>query len=326
MQQQLERARAEVNHLKAHIARAGATADRSMLKRCATAEEMLAKAEASIRRVKHSSASAGARGSGGPPVEGERAQRALAVLKAAPPFHTAVKERIPLREDQLQALYKKASQATKLGIGPIRNDGLVFLCENVFRAYMWFRPIPSSSPSQSGTVVGNKVAMSTRPIEPEWIAVFGIDESGVGKWSASKHAVFGVLTERANAAVRYFWARESNGSDAFIALAKWLALHRTMFSDKCDGRRLAFDASRGYFLPACVRSFDGVGGARFTRGSIPLRSNSSYRNANAAANGTTAQQQQQQAQLLQQQQQRAQAQSGGSNSVAARTAPTKMET
>eukprot|EP00171_Calliarthron_tuberculosum_P010859 IDg10859t1 len=154
---------------------------------------------------------------------------------------------------------------------------------------MWFRATDPATPKSAATPTGTPASTQGRAMEPEWIAVFGIDENGPVRWSASKHAVFAVLTERANAAVRYFWARERSGADAFVALANWLALHRTVFSDACEGRRLAFDASRGIFLPPCVRSFDGTGGPRFTRGSIPVRSSSS--SYSRTANGAAAQQQ-----------------------------------
>ena len=275
MQQQVERSRAEINLLKQHIQAAGTNADRNMVKRVAAAETMLAKAEAAIRRVKQAGHS-GTR-AGPTPREGDRARRALAVLRAAPARHVAAVPKQPLREDQLPALFKRASQTTKLSVGTTRSDGCGFRCENVFTAFLWFRDVP---PQELPPVDDES---ESRLLEPEWIAVFGIDEHGVGRWSTSKHAVFGVLTERANAAVRYFWAKEKTGAEAFVALASWLALHRTMFSDTCDGRRLAFDASRGFFLPACVRSFDGVGGARFTRGSIPVRSASSYSRSGSAS-------------------------------------------
>ncbi len=285
MQQQVERSRAEVNMLKQHIQAAGASIDRTMMKRVTTAEQMLSKAEAAIRRVKQAGHSSTRTGPA--PREGDRARRALAVLHAAPARHVATVPKVPLREEQLPALFKRASHATKLAVPSIRSDGCGFLCENVFRAFLWFRDVaPQDLPP------GEKPSEGKRLLEPEWIAVFGIDEPSIGRWSTSKHAVFGVLTERANAAVRYFWAKEKTGAEAFVALAKWLALHRTMFSDTCDGRRLAFDASRGFFLPACVRSFDGVGGARFTRGSIPVRSASSYsRSGNPSVPVPTAVQQ-----------------------------------
>lgn len=301
VQNQVDRARQEVVNLRNMVRQYSqsetngesanhANSVRNMMKRVQHAEQILVKTEATIRRVKATGRSATRTAVA--PRDGDRAKRALAVLLAAPhadpPDSDAgsvarrhlsampeLGERVPLKGDQLEALYSRAQQASKLSIRSVRG-GVGFLCENVFQAYMWYRT-GDSAPSTLG-------APSGKPIQPEWIAVFGIDEVSPWRWSASKHAVFGVLTERANAAVRYFWARERSGADAFIALARWLALHRTMFSDTCEGRRLAFDASRGIFLPPCVRSFDGTGGPRFTRGSIPVRSNYTR-----GANGANAQ-------------------------------------
>lgn len=74
--------------------------------------------------------------------------------------------------------------------GLTSRHGCGFLCEHAFRAYIWFHPV---DPRGDGSA-----------IEPEWIDLFGIDEPLVGRWSASRHAVFSVLTGRANAVVRYF--------------------------------------------------------------------------------------------------------------------------
>lgn len=312
MQGQVERARQDIANMRNQVAQysqtdpgaepaAHANTVRTMMKRVTNAEQMLAKAETAIRRVK--SSGRGAVRAAAAPRDSERAKRALAVLLAAPHAGSpgadagsvarrhlsavpALRDRAPLRDDQLKALYKRASQQSKLGIGPVRGDGVGFLCEHVFRAFMWFRPIDPPAPSHPTASPAQPPAV--RDIEPEWISVFGIEESASVRWSASKYAVFAVLTERANAAVRYFWARERSGADAFVALARWLALHRTVFSDACEDRRLAFDASRGIFLPPCVRSFDGTGGPRFTRGSIPVRSTSS--SYARSANGTASQQ------------------------------------
>lgn len=280
----VERAREEVNSMKDALAADAASSDdatvRANLKKLAAAEALLHKAESSVRRVKVASGTTPR-----PPTTttaAERAARALAVLSGAgPPERLFVpvsdgRSRPLLAEVDLPALCSRATAEARLGIGPLLQSpgvGVGFMCESVFRSFLWFRRVPPSS------------ACAPAMIVPEHIAVFGVDETAATRWSASKHAVFGVLTERANAAVRYFWAREARAEDAFVELAKWLALHRTMFSDKCDERRLAFDASRGYFLPACVRAFDGVGGPRFTRGSIPVRGSSSAPYARAGAAG-----------------------------------------
>lgn len=281
----VERAREEVNIMKEALAAEAPGADdatiRANMKKLHAAEALLQKAESSVRRVKVASGTTPR-----PPTTStaaERAARALAVLSGGgPPERLFVplssgRSRPLLSEADLSPLCARATAAAQLGVGTLGQApgvGVGFFCEGVFRAFLWFRPA-RASPGH---------------LTPEHIAVFGVDETGATRWSASKHAVFGVLTERANAAVRYFWAREARAEDALIALAKWLAMHKTMFADKCEDRRLAFDASRGYFLPACVRSFDGVGGPRFTRGSIPVRGSSSapYSRGQAAASGSQA--------------------------------------
>lgn len=301
----VEKARTEVNSLKEQISRLaqsdvhgeGAATARSLMKSIAHAEATLEKAEVSVKRVKNAGR-VPPRPTASVP-ESLRAKRALAVLIGAPSdsatpqenkvdsqqqqkqqhakrsktihFFTVVDQhkKTPLREDSLNNVVRRAVAASKLNIVRVGSRGVGFECGNVFRAFMWFAEQQPEKRLESQPQQRTAVALT-----PEHISCFGIDESNAGRWSSSKHAVFGVLTERANAAVRYFWAREESGSAAFVALAQWLASHRTMFSDKCEDRQLAFDASRGFFLPACVRSFDGVGGPRFTRGSIPLRTNS----------------------------------------------------
>lgn len=178
----------------------------------------------------------------------------------------------PLREDVLKATLGKVHKETGLAVLRNMTDGGVFFeCPNVFRTLVWFKDVDApagTNPNADGSVPTYVV--------PEHIAVFGVDETNASRWACSRYAVFKVITERANAAVRYFMAREKTGEDAFLALGKWLARHKTLFTAKCEDRRLAFDASRGIFLPSCIYPFEGHGPPRFTRGSIPLRSNSSY--------------------------------------------------
>lgn len=177
----------------------------------------------------------------------------------------------PIREDEFGATLQRAARETDLNLGRISNTGVWFECRNVFRAFMWFKETDAP---------GEKPPVGENPkhsyIIPEHIGFFGMDETNASRWSRSRHAVFNVVTERANAAIRYYMAREATGEDAFVALATWLARHKTLFKAKCEDRRLAFDASRGIFLPCCIYPFEGKGTPRFTRGSIPVRSNSSY--------------------------------------------------
>lgn len=177
----------------------------------------------------------------------------------------------PLREDDFKATLQRIAREADLTVGLMSPRGVGFECRNVFRAFVWFK---ETDPP------GEKLPLRETPkhayIVPEHIGCFGVDESNASRWSCSRYAVFKVVTERANAAIRYFMARETTGEDAFLALAKWLARHKTLFTAKCEDRRLAFDASRGIFLPCCIYPFEGNGPPRFTRGSIPVRSNSAY--------------------------------------------------
>lgn len=176
----------------------------------------------------------------------------------------------PVLEEKVNSMLMKLSKEIGLSIGRVGGRTVGFECKNVFRAFVWFKEVDySQAQKAAGLESSNSVY-----IAPEHIGCFGTDETNASRWSCSRYAIFQVLSERANAAIRYFTAREKTGDEAFFALAKWLERHKTLFSAKCEERRLAFDASRGIFLPACVYPFEGNGAPRFTRGSIPLRSNS----------------------------------------------------
>lgn len=176
----------------------------------------------------------------------------------------------PLAEESLNSILRKLSTETELSIRVRGGRGVVLECKNVFRAFIWFKETDSPPGFKPATPEG---PLSTF-IAPEFIGCFGIDETNLGRWSCSRYAVFNVMSERANAAIRYFTAREKTGEEAFSALVQWLERHKNLYSAKCEERRLAFDASRGIFLPACIYPFEGNGPPRFTRGSIPLRGNS----------------------------------------------------
>ena len=139
-----------------------------------------------------------------------------------------------------------------MGVCRMQN-AIIFEGKHVFRAYIWLKG-------------------KNKQFRPVHVGVFRVDEVA-GRWSVSKHAVFNVFSERANAAVRYFQRSQKSGADALIALARWFARHRGMFKERAEERRLAFDASRGIFLPACVTAFDGSE-VRFTRGTIPVKHSS----------------------------------------------------
>ncbi|KAI0556918.1 Mediator complex subunit Med27 [Gracilaria domingensis] len=221
----------------------------------------------------------------------KRAKRALSVLSAADPDTNDVrsvrrktarpkyltlagkKPATPIREEELPALFKRASQIASANLVMLKTGGVKFDWQHIFSAYIWFKDVPP--PGDAKPKADGKPAAY---VIPEHIACFRTDETGAGRWSRSVHAVFNVMTERAQAAIRYFMAREDTGEDAFIELILWLVKHNNIFSAKCDDRRLAFDASRGIFLPPCVHPFDGSGPARFTRGTIPVRSTTTQQN------------------------------------------------
>lgn len=315
----VERARQEVNGLKAHVSqllRSEIPADqnvaRSLAKHTQQAEALVEKAESTVKRVKGYSRVPPRPTASVPP--SLRAKRSLSVLlsgldaddilldvKGPQAGRTVKKEKLvegtaeekirspkwkgpflsaagkptatPMREEDFTTTLGKVHKETGLAVlRTAKGDGAVFFeCPNVFRAAIWFKE--ADVPCDPKSVAE---APSANYIVPEHIAVFGVDETNPSRWACSRYAVFKVITERANAAVRYFMAREKTGEEAFLALGKWLARHKTLFSAKCEDRRLAFDASRGIFLPACIYPFEGHGPPRFTRGSIPLRSNSTY--------------------------------------------------
>lgn len=156
----------------------------------------------------------------------------------------------------MQELYQHTIIEAKIDIVPVSRLECKLECDTTFKANMIFQSVDPR--------------LENGAIEPEWIYFSGIDEQAVGRFEGSKYKVFEVLAERANFATRFFWARENSGAKAFVALAKWIASHRTLFSDQCNGRRLAYDTKRRCILPPCVRSFDGLGGPCFTPDSVPL--------------------------------------------------------
>lgn len=311
----VERARKEVNSFKAQVTQlvrsqtpAEQEMGRNLAQRVIRAESIVMKADATVKRMRQVSHVPPRPTASAPPAS--RAKRALSVLltgfnsgdgpqprdgnakeKAAEPPGAATRNvrqkttsaqpiflsaagkptATPIREDGLAATLQRAIRETDLKLGRISSNGIWFECRNVFRAFMWFKAAdpPTDKPAAGDTAKHSYIV-------PEHIGFFGTDETNASRWSRSRHAVFNVVTERANAAIRYFMAREATGEDAFIALAKWLARHKTLFTAKCDDRRLAFDASRGFFLPCCIYPFEGDASPRFTRGSIPVRSTSSY--------------------------------------------------
>lgn len=243
----VEKARIELNALKSHLHTLSSPPP-ALLRRVAIAEQLEEKAERKVLLIK-SVGRATKRHNAYVP-RSIRAKRALTVLQGGTKRKFGGGKGV--KDEELNALLKRISKETGLMAGRVSKShgggvGVGFECRNVFRAYLWFK---DSSPW----------------LIPEHIAVFRVDELHASRFSCSRHAIFNVLTERANAAVRYW-----GGGDVLMPLAKWLAKHDGVFGGKCEERRLAFDASRGMFLPPCVIGFGG-GDAAFTRGTIPVRS------------------------------------------------------
>lgn len=295
------RARAEVNGFREQVARhvradaKGDAADvaQGLRGQVDNADALVGKAEVALKRIKDMGVV--------PPrptarvPQAVRAKRALSVLQgggvsgdwsASPEKKRRVLSRggllprarlgaaTPLRVDQLSTLIKQVAIASKLRVAIMDSLGVGFECLNVFRAYIWFTEIDDVDGPRSDAQASVSPALAL-----EHVSVFGADDSRPSRWSCSKHAVFNILTERANVAARYFQLRENSVAAAFVALVAWLALHKTLFSEKCEANRLAFDASRGVFLPPCVWPFDSHshGAPRFTRGSIPALTKRSVR-------------------------------------------------
>lgn len=266
---------------------ARSNAGRDLLNNINANERLLEKADATVQRLKLLGRVPSRSTASGP--ASERAKRALSILSAADPgFSRSVRQKpsrsryltlagkppaTPIKEEDVLALCARASTlapATKVTM--IKTGAIIIERPNIFRAYMWLKEAPPPSDVQV------KLGAKSGYVVPEHVSCFRTDEFtpryATSQWSCSKHAVFNVMTERAQAAIRYFMAREHTGEDAFMELVLWLINHNNLFSDECDGRRLAFDASRGIFLPPCVHPFDGSGRPRFTRGTIPVRNSS----------------------------------------------------
>ncbi|PXF48385.1 hypothetical protein BWQ96_01845 [Gracilariopsis chorda] len=288
----IDRVKQEINLFKAQITQIATptaapetrNAARELLNHVKASEINLEKAEAKVQRLRPIG-----RVLSRPTVPvpaSERAKRALTILNAADPslaHGRSVRQKTarpryltlagkkpatPIREEDLPALLKRTSQLVSTNITILKTSAVTLDWRHIFSACIWFKEVPA--PKDAQPKPGGK---SPVYVVPEHIACFRTDENA-SRWSCSDHAVFNVMTERAQAAIRYFMAREETGEDAFVELILWLVKHHNIFSAKCDDRRLAFDASRGIFLPPCVHPFDGSGPARFTRGTIPVRNTS----------------------------------------------------
>ncbi|KAJ8904709.1 hypothetical protein NDN08_001227 [Rhodosorus marinus] len=188
-------------------------------------------------------------------------KRALMAIQNAPKTPRTLREGKDEKVLMKAGLPKFTTTNTGLAISVTPDEvGLRIECKNVFIAGLWFVPVSQ----------GNLV--------PECAMVFGVDEK-FSRWRTSKYRVFGILSERATAAIQYFWSMESQAQQAVEQFLEWLALHKTVLSDVSaeDNRRLAFDASRAIFLPPCVRAFDGDKRPRHPRACVPERQERSER-------------------------------------------------
>ncbi|CAN8064226.1 unnamed protein product [Agarophyton chilense] len=298
----IEKVRHEFNVFKAELAHIlsatpsleSRNAARELLSHIKANEALLEKADAKVQRLRLAGRLLSR--STVPVPASKRAKRALSVLNAADPHLASAtrsvrrktsrpryltlagkKPATPIREDELQPLMARASEISSTKLLLLKDYGVRFDWCHIFSAFIWFKEVPP--PDDAKPKAGGKPAVY---LVPEHVACFSTDEAGAGRWSRSVHAVFNIMTERAQAAIRYFMAREDTGEEAFIELVLWLVKHNNIFSAKCDDRRLAFDASRGIFLPPCVHPFDGSGPARFTRGTIPVRSASAQQSSRPA--------------------------------------------
>jgi hypothetical protein len=181
----------------------------------------------------------------------------------------------------LDAVVKRAAAANPALQISVRNSHTLRInCASVFSASLWFRAAHGCIPS-----AGDDIGVTQ--LVADDIVVCSTEEGEPSRWTTSRYAVFQLMTERARAALRFFCARSSNQPatkvQELLGLTGWLSCHRTLFLESADGRRLAFDASRGMYMPPCVRQFGFPSIVpKFTRGSIPIRS-SAHPNANSAA-------------------------------------------
>jgi hypothetical protein len=73
-------------------------------------------------------------------------------------------------------------------------------------------------------------------------------------FSIPTSSVFAALSDRASAAAHKFWSQESGHASALHAFIRWMALHNDIFGTSSveDGNHLAFDISRGAYMPPIV--------------------------------------------------------------------------
>lgn len=169
--------------------------------------------------------------------------------------------------DTMDKIAQHVAAATGLDVTRVHHNVMRLRCEKTFIATVYFKMTDEA----------------TGVLEPHDVRVGAVDEESHGLMPRTRHAVFQVLTERARVAIRFFAAKNGVGKHSFTSLAKWLASHRDLFSASSSNVLLAFDASRGIYLPACIRSFQGPDTPRFTRGSIPPKHGTDSGNADATS-------------------------------------------
>jgi hypothetical protein len=273
----VERARSEVESLKGQVHRIqsasgeqAANIARELTLRLAQAEALVARAESSVKRIR----SVG-RVPPRPTVsipQAQRAKRALSVLSAASQTQSrTVKRRLydcdatpedskrdsnappieevaggsrkdDLTEVTLGQCIADSARETGLELNRLGPVSVSILYRDVFVASMWFERIEHESATLR---IGH-------------VCICAAEEGVPSRWSY-------------RAAVRYFSADGASSLDTCRDFFRWLASHRTIFSDSVEDRRLGFDSSRGLYMPPCIRPFGAPMVPRFTRGSIPAR-------------------------------------------------------
>lgn len=168
-------------------------------------------------------------------------------------------------------------------VEPLAPVVVMATCKRVWIAALWMQ--------RENVTNGCETPLDERRLVPKLCRIVAVNETP-SLYKSSDHAVFAALSERASAMARLVWARHQSPARSFHEFLMWLSLHANVFEDKSveDSRRLAFDMSRGLYLPPYVHSYlDGdvaqpAGttpgsqnrtGAVHPRTSIPERSESS---------------------------------------------------
>mmetsp|Transcript_7767 Transcript_7767/g.34520 ORF Transcript_7767/g.34520 Transcript_7767/m.34520 type:complete len:234 (-) Transcript_7767:2264-2965(-) len=139
-------------------------------------------------------------------------KRALTAIQNAPKTPRTLREGKDEKVLMKAGLSKFTPTTTNTGLAiSVTPDevGLRIECKNVFVAGLWFVPVSHGS------------------LVPESAMVFGIDEK-FSRWRTSRYRVFGILSERATAAIQYFWSMESQAQQA---VDQFLVCAASFFAD-----------------------------------------------------------------------------------------------